>query len=301
MTSKYKINSVKTKKSRPITSFFFSFLFSGLGEIENGKLSHGIALSLIKFILLLIIPVKNITEKESTSSININLLFIMFIFISLYSPIYSFFLAKRDPKIQIKNYHNNFFYVGFILYSITALFLSLHIISSFYSIKKIENNHISPLYKKGDIVLINKNIKSKNLIGSLIITKKNKITRILAKGKKTIKYKNNFFYINNIQLKHENIQQESIIKNIDYYENLIIEVNNNKKYPIVNFSRKKFKKKSTKFKIKENEFFTALDFRNSEKFIFIINKQDIYGKIETKLVPIFIKNLIKYFLDFKYK
>ncbi len=180
--------------------------------------------------------------------------------------------------------------------SISTLLASLIIVVSFYDLKTTKNTNIFHQYKMNSFLFIKKYPLNKIQVGNLIITKSQKISRIIAQENDSVSYYKGKFIINNQALSYEN----AVNSNNNYYdsfENTVTEINKNKKYIVVNKKNYTGIKKQRFPKIKKNKFLISFDKRDEKDFLSIINTKDIYGIVEIITIPNIFERINRYVLD----
>jgi len=262
--------------------FILSLLFIGLGEIYSSKASQGIIFFLSRSFLLIFAPIY-LSLSNSTNSFYIFLIVIAIICtLSLFSPIYAIHLFRKSKGKQ-KSYNKKIVYSFFAIVNIIITATFTIFMASQIKIIKIKKTAISPLISKGDFILTisnNYNIRK----GEMIVYQKNKkidIGRVIAIGKNSISIKNDFFAINRTPLPIKNLtdSENRILQPLNT-ENIIIECNNKRRYPLqINVNPKKIQKEVT-INLNEKEILVAKDNRNNNNFYTIIKQKNIKSKIK---------------------
>ncbi len=182
--------------------YFFGLFIPGLTHILMGKKRSGLNLILVFFSLLLLFL---ITLRHPVS--NYLLFFaIILIFYSNFTTILEYF-KRNDYNITIP------LRIGVLLISLSFLFFSylflLFALNCYYIRVKIPDDRLTPVFERGDLVLVNKRAYKNELPkrGDIVAAKiygYTTIEKILGLPGELVEIKDGVIYINNEPLKEEN-------------------------------------------------------------------------------------------------
>lgn len=182
-------------------SFFLSLFCNGLGQLFNGEFAKAIVIFFAGFIILLSIPFMVMTNDVDNS-------FFLFVFtvlsaaiLKIYAGLNAIFYAKNNKKIILNKSNTILFYSLFTLFSKIILIIGLYVLFSFVSFRIVKDNQMYPALKKGDLVLSLRVNSSKLLKSDIIITKEEKMLRIIAdKSNSTFRFQNQNIFLDGKKL-----------------------------------------------------------------------------------------------------
>jgi len=284
MNSKF-ILSEKREKKNPAVAFILSFMFTGTGQIYNGKPGRGIILFSFRTMPLIVIPLyASFTPQDSyISTILFMLLFCIIIMIA--APLEAMAAAIRNRDVAVKKYNNPLFYIFAVIINLLMTALSIIVFSSFFSFMQISESEKNILFREGDIVLINKYYPRGYARGETVLCRSNgkkRLLRIMATGTDSLKYTQNRFYINNSSLTMGAFSDSEMdCFSLAHSEDVISEENNGYKYP-VKADLKNKKEKTTDIFITpgSDEIFAADDNRLGKNIKELIKLDSIIGRAE---------------------
>ncbi len=279
------ISTVKTKRRSPFIAVISSLLFVGMGQIYNGSLLKGTALFILRLLSFLIIPLI-VQFKYYDSYIGIFASAILFAFIiTIASPVEALYFSIKKERRALKKYNSAIFYLIFSVINITATALGIASLGGFFKIEKFTMESATPLFKKDDMILINKfNLRDYRKGELVIYNKKNQkdIGRILAKEGDRVKIINNYFYINDVPIALSSFNDSDMaILQIDDYSDIISESINGIAYPVKTFITERPKaSEKTILIIKKKKLLIVKDNRKSKKYYDVIERNSIRGRVE---------------------
>ncbi|MFH0977600.1 MAG: signal peptidase I [Spirochaetota bacterium] len=290
------IKSESSLKRYRTLAFALSFVFTGLGQIYNGDLSRGIVFFIVRILSLLFIPVYLIIQKD------FSVLFVLtaaglHILVWLISPIEAMQSAKGQNAYNLKKYNSVSFYLLYTFVNSVLVILSVFLMTSFFSIEKIETDNMNPALLKNDYILVNKYAAGHIDIGNIILfSSKNGIIegRIIGRDGDTVSKKQNYFYINDGALSYNIFSKSELTAmGLTNSEDLFFEVNGKRRYPV---KLKPGKDKNAPFikpvTLGSNELFIAFDNRSKDDSFEVIKTDSVIGRAEG---IIYSKNISRIF------
>jgi signal peptidase I len=273
------IISSSTKIARPAASFVLSLVATGLGQMYNGEIAKALALSFMRILPLIILPIAmNLKYSKSYMLVTISMV-LLSAGIGIYSPFAAFMRAKRRTRIMRP--YNNFFYyaiygiiIGSCIYAaIAMLFISFRIIV-------IKDNSCSPIISQDDIALVRLYSPHEYRRGECILYGNNSTARIIGLNGDRISYSRSSITVNGVPLEKKRITD----KKIEEFANsrrgsILAETIGNIDYPII-FEEIEKPGPDQTITVKDNYLAIAADNRISEDFIHNIKAINVIGRIE---------------------
>ncbi|MCP4136421.1 MAG: signal peptidase I [bacterium] len=267
------IKSVKLRKRKPFIAFILSFFFTGLGQTYNGEITKGIILLALRILSLLFIPLYVLIKPINSYLFIFAPGWIFSLFFGAWSPFEALITAFKNREVPEKKYNFPLVYSLFGFLSIILLVCPVILIFSFFHIQKT-GVPAAPYLGHSDFVLVLNYIPNGCNRGDLVIYKdtpeETRIARIMAIEGDSVKFEENIFYINEIQL------PLGVLNNAD--QDILTETNNKFTYSIK--FNKKNKHTPVKMVLKKKEIFIVSDNRMQENIHRVISPSAITGRIE---------------------
>jgi signal peptidase I len=268
----------------PVLAFALSFIFTGLGQIYNGDFSKGIVFFILRILSIIFIPLYVILQN------NFSIIFILsavavHLFVWLISSVEAMYSTKGKYAYNLKKYNTILFYIFYGIINTVFVIFSFFLIISLFSIKKIQTDDMNPLLLKNDYILINKYASKNAGVGEIIFfsSKSDLIAgRIIAGDADMISKKGNNYYINDSALSYSIISKLELEKmGLSNSEDLFLEINGEKKYPV---KLKSGKNKGTRtiesIALGKGEFLIAFDNRSKNDFHEAVSLNSVVGRVE---------------------
>lgn len=194
--------TAKKKKRNPFLAGLLSLLFTGLGQVYNGKAGLGIAFFLISGALFLLWVVLGLPHHF----IGLVAYAIIGIVLWLFIAVHAFIQARRMRETELKRYQKTAVYAFFIIISLGSIFVPARMgRSPFLGISpyKMATTSMLPTLQKDDFVMINPGAYDRRIPkrGDLVVFRypldpsKNSIKRVVAFEGETIEIKNKQVFI----------------------------------------------------------------------------------------------------------
>ncbi len=264
------------KDSRPFISFIMSLAFTGMGEAYSGHPMRGIIFALLRVLSCLAVPFQSMINTESPLLSGVFISIILFILITLISPLYSLYLSLKNKKIILSGFNTTGFYCAYMILSIIITVFSISVFTGTFSILKIQKTY-SPFIERGDIILIKKIGNQTYKKGDLVIRNDSpEIIRIIGVPGEKVTYNKGRFSIDNTEL-NLSIFNDMDLKSFSLTEyNVIAESNSRYSYPVIqNPGKLRFT-----ILLKDNQYYAAPDDRNETESFQIIIPEKILGRAE---------------------
>ncbi len=264
------------KDSRPFISFIMSLAFTGMGEAYSGHPMRGIIFALLRVLSCLAVPFQSMINTESPLLSGVFISIILFILITLISPLYSLYLSLKNKKIILSGFNTTGFYCAYMILSIIITVFSISVFTGTFSILKIQKTY-SPFIERGHIILIKKIGNQTYKKGDLVIRNDSpEIIRIIGVPGEKVTYNKGRFSIDNTEL-DLSIFNDMDLKSFSLTEyNVIAESNSRYSYPVIqNPGKLRFT-----ILLKDNQYYAAPDDRNETESFQIIIPEKILGRAE---------------------
>lgn len=268
-------------------AFVLSFLFTGLGQAYNGELSKGLVFTALRIVTLLIIPLYAVMN-DSVLILFVSAFALNF-FVWIISPFEAMHSAKSKSGINLKKYNSIIFYFIYGLLSSALIFISFLTVLSFFSVKKINDNKMNPLFEKNEYILVNRYAYSGINTGDVVLYSQNKKTengRIIAVPGNVVSIGSGKFFISEKPLELSILTDDEMNDyGIRNSEDLFYEINGSIKYPVraktaISSSQEKKPVIPENIQVKNKMFFVSYDNRTGENYYNFVEDKDIRGKVE---------------------
>lgn len=271
------------KGRKPLLSFLLSILSPGLGQIYNGQIAKGIVFFLLLFCLILFPVIYSFIGNKNNLIVVYSVSFFSVILTCILSSLDAVLVASFSKKFKFTRANRIVYYFLYFVVINLILFVILFINSSFFSLKKMNNESMYPSISKGDLVLLYSDIDQGYSYGDVVRYKKNnidRITRIIAgKNNDFIKIKKGEIEINGITIKRGVLTSSELEDNKYPNDEFIYQELNRSRFYIIKYSRSgHFRKVKYSYRLKKNELFILPDNRESRAHEVII-KSTIYDKV----------------------
>ena len=253
-----------------------SIALTGMGEVYSGYPMRGIIFALMRVMSCLAVPFYSATNTESPLLTEIIISMILFLSITIISPLNSLYISMKNNKIILSKFNSAGFYSAFIISNIIITIFSISVFSASFSIL-ITKKEFRPFIEAGDIIVVkkigNKTYKKGNLV---IRSDSPEIIRIISIPGEKVSYRKGRFSIDNSELALS-IFNDIDLKSFSLTEyNVISESNGDYSYPVLQ-NPKKFQ---FTYNLKDNEYYAVPDDRNMTEGFQIVKPENLLGKVE---------------------
>jgi len=288
------ISTEKKRRVSPGAAFVLSLLWTGAGEFRYGRKSAGTVLALLRVLPLLLMPVLYLQDSGGAILFPLIAAAAWALLLTLASPPAFLFSLRGQGTIPEEKITSPIFLVLFILLSTALTIGTLTLTCSFFSIHRVAGDDMKPGFSRGDCILIAA-VPEKLTVhpGSVVMAATDGgmgLYRVITTRAVTVKEEKGAFTLpgGTLTLTAPDDETTALFETTPG-ENLLVEENGTRRYPVLvtidKTENKKKKKETDTVMVKTGQLLVARDDRRKENFYRLISRHEIRFSVLGKLIP----------------
>lgn len=273
------IKTTRTLERKPARAFLLSLLVPGLGQLYTGSPARGITLLFFRILPLWALPFYAFLTKDESYVTPYLACSLFALAIHIASPLDAMLCTKKKPLIIPGRANSMIYYCLYGFLGLLALIVSYIILSSFFFLYPVPTT-ASPLFSRGDLVLISR-LKAPDIEqGQSLLHTDGSLYRLMAAGKDRAYLEDGILVINGIALNHA-VPDDGDMKKLGQVQadDLYWEIYGTRRYLIVQKMLRIKTYQKTRIPLKAKEFLLAKDIRKGT-WLIKAGPGDILGRVE---------------------
>jgi hypothetical protein len=279
------IFSAKTRRRYPALSFLLSLSVTGLGQVYNGSLLRGLALSILRILCLLFIPFTAMARESGSHIVDVLVFSLAVVSVTVASPAEAFICSMRRREIPLRRYNTPLFYLAFTLAVTVLSAAALFAASRFFTVAESVTGDALPSLDAGEYVLVRTYSPKGYDCGDLVLTAAGRALRVMGTQGNGVTYDGSVFRIDGMPLKFGVLEQKSCSRYpLTLQQYILPEKTDGREYPVA-AELMKGKVLDRKYTVTAGQYLLASDNRLKDMVITAATRGEILGRVEGILLP----------------